>query len=194
MIPRLRTIAGYHELFARAYPGEAITTDTVAKALATFERTVVSGVAPVDRWVEGEALALSAAAQRGFVLFNDKAHCSTCHTGWRFTDDGFYDIGVPRRRRRARAADAGHSPGPVRVQGADAAQCRRARALPAQRFGGHARRGDRSTIEADASVAPSLSPEIKPLGLTLLEKQDLLAFLKALTSQDAEARIPALPR
>ena len=40
------------------------------------------------------AKAIPASARRGFRLFNEKAHCSTCHSGWRFTDDSFYDIGV----------------------------------------------------------------------------------------------------
>src|SRR5215510_7105992 len=59
LIPRLRDIGGYRPLFDRAYPGEAISGDTLGKAIATFERTVVSGVAPFDEWLAGRESAIS---------------------------------------------------------------------------------------------------------------------------------------
>jgi cytochrome c peroxidase len=62
----LRAIPGYAELFEAAYPGEGISADTISKALATFQRGVVSGEAPFDRWVAGDERAISAAAKRGF--------------------------------------------------------------------------------------------------------------------------------
>ena len=87
------------------------------KAIATYERTIVTGDTPFDRWIRGDAKAMSDAAQRGFALFNGKAHCAACHTGWNFTDDKFHDIGLPtddkgrmgvskQRRRPARLQDA----------------------------------------------------------------------------------------
>lgn len=54
LVKRLEGLEGYRALFARAYPGEAISPATVGKALATFERGVVSGDAPFDRWVAGD--------------------------------------------------------------------------------------------------------------------------------------------
>ncbi|HEY8152499.1 MAG TPA: cytochrome c peroxidase, partial [Myxococcota bacterium] len=94
LVPKLRAIPEYAPRFEEAYPGEGISTDTISKAIASFERTVVSGRAPFDAWLEGDEDAISEAAKRGFVLFNEKARCSTCHGGWRFTDDSFHDIGV----------------------------------------------------------------------------------------------------
>jgi len=44
--------------------------------------------------VNGDDSAISASARRGFALFNGRAMCSKCHGGWRFTDDGFHDVGV----------------------------------------------------------------------------------------------------
>ena len=194
LVLRLQAIDGYRDLFARAYPGAAISPEIVAKAIATFERTIVSGVAPVDRWVAGEEGALSPAAVRGFVVFNDKARCSTCHTGWRFTDDGFYDIGV---------ADSDIGRGAVLPR------------IPLARFAfktptlrniaeraPYMHNGSSPTLEdvielydrGGLAARASLSPEIKPLGLTPLEKHDLVAFLRTLTSHDPEARVPALPR
>src|SRR6185503_21342295 len=88
------SIPEYKAGFVAAYPGEPLTIDTIAKAIANFERTVVSGKSPFDRWIEGDEQAISADAKRGFALFNGKANCSACHSGWRFTDDGFHDIGT----------------------------------------------------------------------------------------------------
>lgn len=194
MIERLQAIRGYRELFASAYPGEGISAGTVGKALATFERGVISGEAPFDRWINGDERAIAADAKRGFVLFNTKARCSTCHTGWRFTDDGFYDIGV-----------AGDDPGRGRIVPA-IALARNAFKTPTLRNVGarapYLHNGSAATLDEVIDLydrgglahRPSLSPEIKALGLTLSEKHDLVAFLLTLTSQDAETRIPALPR
>src|SRR5262249_5751969 len=65
VLDKLQGIAGYRELFQNAYPNEPLSAATVAKAIATFERTVVSGLAPFDRWVAGEDHAISDAAKRG---------------------------------------------------------------------------------------------------------------------------------
>ena len=53
-IGKLRPVEGYQRLFELAYPGEGITAQTIAKAIATFERTVVSGPTPFDAWIAGE--------------------------------------------------------------------------------------------------------------------------------------------
>ncbi len=66
----------------------------VEMALATFERSIVSTEAPFDRWLNGDDSAIDAAAKRGFALFNGKANCAACHSGWAFTDASFHDIGT----------------------------------------------------------------------------------------------------
>lgn len=82
--------------FARAFPqSPAISLDTIAKAISVYERTLVSPIAPFDRWVMGDKGAVSPAAKRGFALFDGKAGCSQCHKGWAFTDGAFHDIGLP---------------------------------------------------------------------------------------------------
>src|SRR4029079_13741658 len=92
--PRLSSIHGYMPLFERAYPGEGMNAKTVAKAIASFERTIVSGDSPFDRWQKGDAHAVSDAARRGFELFRGKADCVACHEGANFTDGGFHNVGV----------------------------------------------------------------------------------------------------
>ena len=72
LLTKLQSIAPYKPLFEKAYPGEGITKSTIGKAIATFERTIISGDAPFDRYVRGAETAISESAKRGFVLFNEK--------------------------------------------------------------------------------------------------------------------------
>lgn len=94
ILSRILPAPGYRPLFESAYPGESVTERVVTKATATFERTLVSGAAPFDRWIGGDQAAISTGAKRGFDLFQTKAGCSKCHMSWNITDDGFHDTGV----------------------------------------------------------------------------------------------------
>src|SRR2546421_2826909 len=91
---RVRSISGYGPLFEQAYPNSKITAATIAKAIASFERTLVSADSPFDRWQQGEEGAVSESAKRGFLLFTGKARCSLCHQPPNFTDNGFHNIGL----------------------------------------------------------------------------------------------------
>ncbi len=95
VVGELQEVPEYRALFNISFPGSGITIENIAKAIATYERTVVSGVAPFDRWIGGDEEAISASAKRGFDLFNGKANCVACHSGWNFTDGSFHDIGLP---------------------------------------------------------------------------------------------------
>jgi len=92
--------------FEKAFGPGPITYQMVAKAIATFERTVISGNSPFDRFhYGGDKKALSLAAQRGLKVFMDpnKGNCSTCHTiGEKFallTDNKFHNLGVGANTR-----------------------------------------------------------------------------------------------
>ena len=94
--------------FAQAFPqSPRITPDNIAKALAAYERTLVSPPTRFDQWVAGDAGALSPSEVNGFAIFAGKGRCINCHTGFAFTDHNFYDIGLPERgqgpRHRASA-------------------------------------------------------------------------------------------
>jgi cytochrome c peroxidase len=93
---RLQRHASYVEAFKQAFPQDPrITPDNVAKALAAYERTLVSPPTRFDKWIAGDAAALTASEVNGFAIFTGKGRCSNCHTGFAFTDHGFYDIGLP---------------------------------------------------------------------------------------------------
>ena len=190
---RLQAIPGYAPLFARAYPGEPISAPTVARALATFERTLVSAPAPFDRWVAGDGRAISDEAKQGFRLFNTKAGCASCHSGWRLTDDSFHDVGVVGADRGRGAVIELES-----VQYAFKTPTLRdvARRAP------YMHNGSESTLEAVIDLydrggrvrRPSVAAEVRPLGLTALEKRALVAFLRTLGSDAAPTVVPTLRR
>jgi cytochrome c peroxidase len=91
---RLQRIPEYAKWFNVVFPQQGITGNTIIAAIATYERTVVSGYAPFDAWIDGDQIAIPESAKRGFILFNGKASCSSCHSGWNFSDGKFHDTGV----------------------------------------------------------------------------------------------------
>src|SRR5262249_46149670 len=96
MVERLAAIPGYVDAFDAAFGEGEVTARKMEYALATYERTIVSKGAPFDRWLDGDETAISEAAKRGFDLFNGKANCAACHSGWAFTDSSFHGIGSAR--------------------------------------------------------------------------------------------------
>ena len=193
LLDRLRKIGEYKQLFQAVFPNEGIATISIAKAIATYERTVVSGRAPFDAWIEGDENAISESAKRGFVLFNTTARCAACHVGWNFTDDGFYDIGLPD-------ADNGRGkffPDVVKMQHAFKAPGLR----EITRRGPYMHDGSIPTLEAviehyeqGGVERPSRSDNIKPLSLTSQEKADLVSFMKTLSGDVDATTVPVLPR
>jgi cytochrome c peroxidase len=95
---KLRKIPEYPPLFQKAFGKPEITIDRVAQAIASFERTVISFSAPIDRFLAGNQNAISESAKRGWELFNGKARCNTCHGHVgalpTFTDNKYHNIGV----------------------------------------------------------------------------------------------------
>lgn len=190
---RLQAVPGYPPLFAAAFPKDGITPQNVARAIATFERTVVSAQSPFDAWIAGDEKAISADAKHGFELFNTKAGCSSCHSGWNFSNDSFHDIGLP-------SADIGRGqflPSVKKMQHAFKTPGLRDIALR----GPYMHDGSLLTLAAvidhydkGGIDRPSRSVQIQPLNLTPQEKQDLVAFLLTLTSEAQPMTVPVLPR
>jgi cytochrome c peroxidase len=194
MIKKLQAIPEYAPLFEKAYTGEGISDKTIAKAIASYERTIVSRTAPFDRWIDGDVSAISEEAKRGFVLFNGKANCAVCHSGWRFTDDGFHDIGIPGK-------DLGRGAILKEIEAVEYA-FKTPTLRNVDRRAPYMHDGSSLTLEEAIDLynaggrvkRPSLSKEVRPLNLSKEEKKDLIAFLKTLTSIDKPIEIPVLPR
>src|SRR5215471_16910975 len=79
VVARLSALAEYSARFQQVFGGP-VTRDKIGKAIAAFERTLVSGDSPFDRYMTGNRDALSGPARQGMLLFNGKARCSVCHT------------------------------------------------------------------------------------------------------------------
>jgi cytochrome c peroxidase len=194
LIERLASISGYARAFAAAFGEGPITRQTIEAALATYERSIVSGTAPFDRWVAGDEQAVDASAKRGFDLFTGKGHCSECHSGWAFTDGSFHDIGT------AQNDDIGRGrlfPTSTKLRYAFKTPTLRdvARRAPYMHNGALATLREVVALYDQGGIArPSRSALIAPLGLTEDEKTDLIAFLQTLTGPPQPVLLPALPR
>jgi cytochrome c peroxidase len=192
VVVKLRALPQYQSLFRAAFGEKGITTETIVKAIASYERTIISADAPFDRYVKGDDNAISPEARRGFVLFNTKAHCATCHSGWNLSDSSFHDIGVA-------SDDLGRGP----IIGLETLN--HAFKTPTLRNiqdrAPYTHNGSEKTLRDVVDLydqggrvkRATLSAEIKPLNLTEPEKNDLIAFLRTLTSQDAPVTLPVLP-
>jgi len=196
LVQKVRAIDGYKPLFAKAYPGEEITTDTIAKAIASFERTVLSTDAPFDRWRRGDEHAISDSAKRGFALFDGKARCSLCHQGFNFTDNGFHNIGLKDDATQPDEGRFVHVHVKV-LKGAFKTPTLRDVAMT----GPYMHNGMYRTLEEvvdhydrGGDAKDNLSPNIQPLGLSPQEKADLVAFMKTLTGAPMVVTLPSLPR
>lgn len=87
-------ITGYAPLFERAFGDAKVTYDRIAKAIASFERTILSGNSPYDRFLNGDKQALSAQAKRGLQIFERTGECSECHNGPNFSSEKFASLGI----------------------------------------------------------------------------------------------------
>ena len=98
---RLNADSSYRQQFAEAWGARPIVYEMVEKSIASFERTVISGNSPFDRWKYGHNKnAVDDSVKRGFVVFTSKkkADCAACHTVGEkyalFTDNQFHNVGV----------------------------------------------------------------------------------------------------
>jgi cytochrome c peroxidase len=185
---RIRSDPAYVAKFEAALPGTPINMDSIAKAIAVFERTLEPGTAPFDRWIEGDEQAISAPAKRGFVLFNGKGNCSACHSGWRFTDDKFHDIGTTTTDRGRGAVDNSDE----LMQFAFKTPTLRSVALRPP----YMHNASATTLvdvmkhyEKGGIDRPSRSPMMMAIELSDQERSAIIAFLESLTgAQEAQAR------
>jgi cytochrome c peroxidase len=193
LVERVSSVEGYRRLFDEAFPGAGITPDTVAQAIATFERTVVASRAPFDDWIDGDEDAISESAKRGFVVFNTNGNCAACHSGWNFTDNSFHDIGLPDADigRGKHLADVPEMQHAFKTPGLRDL----ARRAPYMHNGSLATLADVVDHYISGGMQrPSLSADMRALDLSEEERADLIAFMETLTGDLAPVVMPVLPR
>ncbi|AHD01717.1 cytochrome-c peroxidase [Leisingera methylohalidivorans] len=188
---RLTAVHEYKTWFERLFPGRGIRKKTILTALATYERTIVSGVASFDRWASGDATAVPEAAKRGFALFNGRANCVSCHSGWMFTDNQLYDIGM-------QTTDLGGGPTPpdpkrnyrFKTPGLRNITLR----APYMHDGSLPSLRDVVRHYARGGAAKAArTPDIEGFAVTEEEITDLIAFLQTLTDTESNVPSPILP-
>ena len=95
LVAKISMFDGYKKMFKNVFGTDNIKKEHVGKAIASFQRTLISGNSPFDRFdYDGDQKAISESAKRGKILFFDKARCNLCHMGTNFSDEKFHNIGV----------------------------------------------------------------------------------------------------
>lgn len=189
---RLKNIPEYRKWFDIAFPGSGISGDNIVRAIATFERTVVSGYSPFDAWIDGDEKAITDSARRGFAIFTGKAKCASCHSGWNFTDNKLYDIGLD-------TTDIGRGklePGNAKAQYSFKTPSLRdiTQRAPYMHNGSIPDLEGVMVHYASGGIArPSLSEKMTPLPLTGQEIADVIEFMKTLTGTKQIVSLPVLP-
>jgi cytochrome c peroxidase len=192
MVISLRKISGYGPLFLKAFGSEEITIDRVAQAVATFERTILSGNSPYDRYKAGDKKAMSPAQVRGMRIFVDKAKCDSCHEGVNFTLNAYANLGVGADKPDP---DVGRFA--VTKDPADWGAFKTPTLRDVARTAPYMHDGSLLNLHQvvnfyDKGGTPNrnLDAKIKPLHLREQEKEDLVAFLNALTGDVTPVRAP----
>lgn len=183
VVETLRKIPGYRARFKSVFGTEDFTLDHIAKAIATFERTVLSGNSPYDKYKLGNKAALNASQVRGMDVFFNKAKCDQCHEGASFTLNSFHNLGVGQDK-------ASPEPGRFAVtkNPADFGAFKTPTLREIEHTFPYMHDGSLKTLEEvveyyDKGGIPNknLDERIKKLNLTAQDKADLVAFMKSLS-------------
>jgi cytochrome c peroxidase len=193
VVAKVAAIAGYGPHFAKSFGDSKVTIDRIAQAIAAYERTVVTGNSPYDRYQAGDKSALSASAVRGMELFNGKAKCSACHASFNFSDENYRNIGVGMD---APKPDLGRYD--VTKNEADRGAFKTPTLRNVSLTAPYMHDGSEATLlqvvefyDRGGIKNPQLAAEIVPLKLTGKEMSDLVAFMEALTGDVTNADPPA---
>jgi len=214
LVARVSAIGEYQRSFRRVFPRDGITLNTIANAIAAFERSLVSNDAPFDRFTRGNKKALTATQIRGLELFKGKAKCSECHSITRsvslFTDAKFHNTGIRAKdltyealaqraeeaRKQTDAAKLAHDPAfsdlgrflVTRLQ-KDLGAFKTPSLRDVELTGPYMHDGSLKTLldvvrfyNQGGNKNPMLDEKMIALNLTEKEMNELVDFLRALTS------------
>ncbi len=182
-VERLRKKRRYRKDFQAVFD-RAVNGEDLAKALATYVRTIQSGDSPYDRYVLGENDALSESALEGLKLFRGKANCTVCHAGPTLSDEGFHNTGVAWRD--GKYLDDGRY-AVTKEEGARG-KFKTPTLREIARTAPYMHDGSIPTLEEvidfysdGGRENPNRDPEVQRLNLTDRERADLVSFLHALS-------------
>jgi cytochrome c peroxidase len=194
LVKNLGAIPEYQEQFRKVF-GTDLTPEGVAKAISAYERMILSGNSPYDRFQAGDRSAMPAAAQRGWALFTGKAACQKCHAGFNFTDEGYHNLGVGMDREKPYLGRF-----VVTKKESDKGAIKTPTLRDVAKRSPYMHDGSQKTLEEVVAFYnrgglknPWLSDAVKPLNLTADEQADLIAFLRCLTGE-VSPEITSAPR
>jgi cytochrome c peroxidase len=186
LVSRVNTDLRYQQEFQAVF-AQGPSLKNVVKAIAAYERTIITSNSRFDRYAAGDKSALTLHEKNGLVLFIAKARCARCHDGPNFTDNKFQNTGVGDDEGRFAVTKQEIDRGAFKTPGL------RNVALHAP----YMHDGSLATLEAvidyydrGGNDKKGKSPFVLKIGLTRAEKQDLLAFLKTLNGSVAAAALP----
>jgi cytochrome c peroxidase len=185
VVTNLRAIPGYRVLFAKVFGSEDLTIDHVAMAIATFERTVLSGNSAYDRYKAGDKKAMTASQVRGMNVFFKKSKCDKCHDGMNFTTNDYHNLGVGTDQPNPDPGRFSFTKDP-KDWGAFKTPTLRDIVETAPYMHDGSIKTLREVVEfydKGGILNKNLDPDIKRLKLTADEKADLVEFLRALSGQ-----------
>ena len=197
LVEELGAIPEYKDRFRQVFP-DGITEANIAKAIAAFERTLLTYRSPFDRYRAGDKHALTAEQKEGMDLFfSARTACSSCHVAPLFTDNAWHNIGVPQAGPKA--VDNGRAD--VSKNPADTGAFKTATLRNIELTGPYMHDGVFNTLDQVVAFyvggggpsGPTKSPLIKPLDLSAKEQKALVAFLRSLTDPSAQVEPPRVP-
>jgi cytochrome c peroxidase len=196
LLEELGAIPEYKDRFARAFP-DGITQVNITRAIAAFERSLLTFNSPFDRYRAGDTHALSSEQKDGMDLFfSARTACSSCHVAPLFTDNAWHNLGVPQAGPKT--VDNGRAD--FTKNPADTGAFRTPMLRHIDQTGPYMHDGVFDTLEqviafyvGGGGNVPNKSPLMKPLDLTASEQNALVAFLRSLTDPGARIDLPRLP-
>lgn len=176
----------YRKAFKAAFNND-ITSDAIAKAIACFVRTLVSGNSPYDKYMAGDKHALSNPAQRGLRLFrSERLNCTACHNGPNLTDEKYHNNGAGQDLEQPDLGRYNYT-GLDSDRGKFKTPTLRdiTRTSPYMHNGSLKSLGDVVDFYDGGGIPnDNLSKHIRPLHLTIKEKEDLIEFLRSLAGSN----------
>lgn len=188
VVTRLAASPRYSLAFRQVF-SRPLSSEDLARALASYVRTIRAAGSPFDRFAAGDSTALTEREREGLELFQGKARCVRCHTGTNFTDDGFHNTGAAWQDGRLQDLGRGQVTGREEDRGAFKTPTLRevARTAPYMHDGSFETLRDVVSFYSDGGrVNPYQDDRIGPLDLSYQEKEALVAFLRALSGEIRE--------
>lgn len=185
MVRKMRKIPGYRAMFQEVF-GRDIVIEDVGRAIASFQRTILSGNSPADRFdYGGDGTALSEEAKRGLELFRGKARCTRCHSNFNFSDEKFHNLGIGWDTNTVDLGRYMVTKNPEDIGAFKTPTLREiARTAPYMHDGRFKTLAEVVEFYNGGGIKnPFLDNTIIPLELTEQEKGDLVAFLRSLNGE-----------